>query len=100
MVEGEHVVISRRGLFGLAAVGIVVAAWLGRARLGDALVLPAARGGRVLFGAWVPGGPSSSRHLERLLGRMLDVEHWYQGWGAQENGFDLVRARGVTARGA
>ena len=34
------------------------------------------------------------------MGRALDVEHWYQGWGAEESGFDLDRAWQVSARGA
>ena len=54
----------------------------------------------VQFGAWVPGGAEAARVLEKELGRPLDIEHWYQGWGAEHNNFDIDRALQVSARGA
>jgi hypothetical protein len=55
----------------------------------------------VRFGAWQPGGQQQFRALEQRLGRRLDIEHWYYGWGedAPYRNFDLARAEAATRRG-
>jgi len=55
----------------------------------------------VLFGAWVPGGQTAVRALQRLLRRNLDIVHWYQSWSppTSANLLDCARARQVTSSG-
>ncbi len=98
-MESGHAGVLRRTLLGLA-VG-VGPALLGCDRLAHAFAptVTSLPRHRVLVGAWVPGGPVASRRLERRLGRALDIEHWYQGWGADESGFALDRAQHVSLRG-
>jgi hypothetical protein len=56
-------------------------------------------GQRVRLGAWTPDPQQGIPELERALGRRLDIVHWYQGWGAEDNAFDRVRADWVADRG-
>lgn len=99
-MEHAHLPMHRRAALA-ALVGAGAMAFSGAA----AMTAPAGRAAsaaprRVLFGAWVPGGPEARDEVEQRLGRSLDVEHWYQGWGVEDNEFDLDRARQVTARGS
>ena len=104
MLAVAHAGVSRRRLLALAVTIAGTEACFGRARTDDAIAFAAERAAsgrdRVLLGAWVPGGPEAVRNLELRLERALDIEHWYQGWGAEESAFDLDRARQVSARGA
>ncbi|MDP3890040.1 glycoside hydrolase family 26 protein [Nocardioides sp.] len=91
--------LGRREVFGLAAATAAGVA-LGAAGLERSMTTAtAASRPRVLFGAWVPGSTAAWDEVEHKLDRRLDIEHWYQGWGVEENGFDLDRARAVRARG-
>jgi beta-mannanase len=55
----------------------------------------------VLFGAWVPGGQTAVRALQRRLGRKLDIVHWYQSWSppSAANLLDSTRAQQVASAG-
>ena len=89
-LEMGEIAIGRRHFLGLAVgvAGICAGCAPPDGRLGQV--------GRnhVLFGAWVPGGAEAARVLETELGRPLDVEHWYQGWGAEPN--DSISTAPVT----
>lgn len=60
----------------------------------------ALQGRRVLFGAWEPGPANAIDALEKSLGRPTDIVHWYVGWGAEDSGLDVARARKVAERGS
>jgi beta-mannanase len=59
-----------------------------------------AAGRRALLGSWDPGSLEGIAALEADLGRSLDIVHFFQGWGVEDNRFDADRAAAIVARGA
>lgn len=55
---------------------------------------------RLRLGAWDPGLVAGIAELEAALGRPLDIVHFFQGWGVEDNRFDAARAGEIVARGA
>lgn len=52
------------------------------------------------LGAWDPGRMEGITELESAIGRSLDIVHFFQGWGVEDNRFDVGRAGEIVARGA